>query len=96
MRVVDGIAGQMSDEKYLNKVSKEKADLIFIEAKAPIIKKYWQTITDLKSASSKSIIALMGDHVTALPEESMKNSPVDYVITGGDYEKVAVTGGLHR
>jgi len=29
---------------------------------------------------------LMGDHVTALPEESMKNSKVDYVIAGGDYD----------
>lgn len=28
----------------------------------------------------------MGDHVTALPEESMQNSPVDFVITGGDYD----------
>jgi len=29
---------------------------------------------------------LMGDHVTALPEESMKNCPVDFIITGGDYD----------
>jgi radical SAM superfamily enzyme YgiQ (UPF0313 family) len=28
----------------------------------------------------------MGDHVTALPEESIKNSKVDYVIAGGDYD----------
>jgi radical SAM superfamily enzyme YgiQ (UPF0313 family) len=31
--------------------------------------------------------ALMGDHVTALPEESMTKCPsLDYVITGGDYD----------
>jgi radical SAM superfamily enzyme YgiQ (UPF0313 family) len=29
---------------------------------------------------------LVGDHVSALPEESMKNCSVDYVITGGDYD----------
>ena len=29
---------------------------------------------------------LMGDHVTALPEESLQNSPVDFVITGGNYD----------
>ena len=28
----------------------------------------------------------MGDHVTALPQESMAMSKVDYVITGGDYD----------
>jgi len=34
----------------------------------------------------KLVIVLMGDHVTALPEESLNNSPVDYIITGGDYD----------
>jgi radical SAM superfamily enzyme YgiQ (UPF0313 family) len=29
---------------------------------------------------------LVGDHVTALPRESMENSKVDYVLTGGDYD----------
>jgi hypothetical protein len=29
---------------------------------------------------------LMGDHVTALPEESLENSKVDYVLAGGDYD----------
>lgn len=29
---------------------------------------------------------LMGDHVTALPEESFEQSQVDFVITGGDYD----------
>jgi len=32
------------------------------------------------------LIALFGDHVSALPEESFKNSKVDYVLTGGDYD----------
>ena len=28
----------------------------------------------------------MGDHVTALPEETMENCLVDFIITGGDYD----------
>jgi radical SAM superfamily enzyme YgiQ (UPF0313 family) len=28
----------------------------------------------------------MGDHVTALPQESINNSQVDYVLVGGDYD----------
>ena len=28
----------------------------------------------------------MGDHVTALPEESFSQCPVDFVLTGGDYD----------
>jgi len=31
-------------------------------------------------------VVLVGDHVTALPRESMENSKVDYVLTGGDYD----------
>lgn len=31
-------------------------------------------------------IVLMGDHTTALPEESLQNSKVDYALTGGDYD----------
>lgn len=37
-------------------------------------------------AQSSPLIALFGDHVTALPEESMRNSKVDFVLTGGDYD----------
>ena len=29
---------------------------------------------------------LVGDHVTALPEESMANCPVDFILTGGDWD----------
>jgi len=31
-------------------------------------------------------IVLMGDHVTALPEESLRACPVDFVVTGGDFD----------
>ncbi|MEA2020127.1 MAG: radical SAM protein [Patescibacteria group bacterium] len=37
-------------------------------------------------AGSGLSIVLVGDHVTALPEESMQNSKVDYILTGGDYD----------
>ena len=29
---------------------------------------------------------LVGDHVTAMPEESMEKSPVDFILTGGDWD----------
>ncbi|MDI6892981.1 MAG: hypothetical protein QMD08_08395, partial [Actinomycetota bacterium] len=37
-------------------------------------------------APSSPLVVLFGDHVTALPEESMRNSKVDFVLTGGDYD----------
>ena len=33
----------------------------------------------------------MGDHLTALPLESFDHCPVDYVITGGDYDFRMIT-----
>lgn len=82
----DAIAEKISYIQWLNRLLKNKPDLIFIESKTPVIKKHWQIISEIKKILPKTKIALMGDHVTALPEESMKNSLVDYVITGGDYD----------
>ena len=85
----DCIAEDWSYEKFLNFVKDEKPDLIAMETKTPVIKEHWKIINDIKGLSPKGTVpmtVLMGDHVTALPEESMKNSQVDFIITGGDYD----------
>lgn len=82
----DAVAEKISYKNWLSRTLKHHPNIIFIESKTPVIKKHWQIINDLKTRNSKLIIVLMGDHVTALPEESLKNSLVDYVITGGDYD----------
>lgn len=70
-------------------MKRERPDLIAIETKTPVVKRHWQIVNKLKEISAgiwplKTV--LMGDHVTALPQETMENSPVDFVITGGDYD----------
>lgn len=82
----DAVAEKISYQKWLKRLIKRKPDLIFIESKTPVIKKHWQIINEIKKFLPKTIVVLMGDHLTALPEESMHNSRVDYVITGGDYD----------
>ena len=82
----DCIAERWGYEKFLNFYSKQKPDLISIETKTPVIKQHWKIINKLKEIHPKGLIVLMGDHVTALPLESMQNCQVDYVITGGDYD----------
>lgn len=82
----DAIAEKISYKIWLKRIINRKPSLIFIESKTPVIKKHWEIITEIKKYLPKTIVALMGDHVTALPEESLKNSPADYVITGGDYD----------
>ena len=107
----DGIAEELSYPEWLERIIKEKPDVIVIETKTPVIKQHWEIIKELKNKSLETvspreisrrernchpsgghpqgenpIIVLMGDHVTTLSEESFDNSPVDYVLTGGDYD----------
>ncbi len=84
----DGIAQELSEDEYLNLITREKPDLIAMETKTPVIKRHWQFINYLKEQKKfKDIkIVLMGDHVTALPKESMENCQVDFIICGGDYD----------
>ena len=82
----DAIAEGWSYQKYLDYYKEEKFDLIMIESKTPVIKMHWKIINELKSINPDTIVVLVGDHVTAFPDESMKNCKVDYVVTGGNYD----------
>jgi len=87
----DAIAEKITYKKWLKRLVKRRPNIIFIESKTPVIKRHWEIINEIKNISHKTrnwkpITVLMGDHLTALPEESMKNCSVDYVITGGDYD----------
>lgn len=82
----DAIAEKISYHSWLTRIIKRKPNLIFIETKTPVVKKHWLIITELKTKLPKCKVILMGDHVTALPEESLNNCPVDYILTGGDYD----------
>ncbi len=83
---LDGIASEQSYEEFVSSVDRFGPDLIAIETKTPTVKSYWRTINDMKVRFPKMRIVLMGDHVTALPEESLLNSKVDFVLTGGDFD----------
>jgi radical SAM superfamily enzyme YgiQ (UPF0313 family) len=82
----DAIAKQQTYESWIEFVLKSKPEVIAIETKTPVIKMHWGIINELKEKLPDTKIILMGDHVSEMPEESMKNSKVDFVITGGDYD----------
>ena len=85
----DGIAEELSFDRWFARLKHEQPDLMALESKTPVIKRHWEIIKTIKRACSwNPLIVLFGDHVTALPQESLENSPVDYVITGGDYDFV--------
>jgi len=83
----DAIAEEMPWEKYQEFFRKEAPDLAAIETKTPVVKQHWEIIKKLKALSPKTKFVLMGDHVTAKPEESLDRCrELDYVLTGGDYD----------
>jgi len=95
---LDGLAEKWTYEKWLAEIKKIKPDIIALESKTPVIKEYWKIVRDLKSLVTNCqppITILMGDHVTALPEESMENCPVDFIITGGDYDFLLLSIANH-
>ena len=85
----DGITQQKSYEQFLNQFETAPPDLIAIETKTPVVKQHWQIISDLKARHPQTNVVLMGDHVTAFPEESLQKSSVDYVITDLTLQGVA-------
>jgi len=82
----DAIAEGKTYAHWLKEVEKGAPHLMMIETKTPVIKRHWKIIDDVKRVSPETRVVLVGDHVTALPRESMENSKVDYVLTGGDYD----------
>lgn len=83
---LDGIATGQTYFQWERGLKKTSPDILMMETKTPVVKRHWEIIKRLKDECPELKIILVGDHVTALPEESMENSPVDYLITGGNYD----------
>ncbi len=92
---IDGIASEWSFERFMEELERIKPDLIFMETKTPVVKLHWEIIGHIKERMPESKVVLAGDHVTAMPEESLLNSTVDYVLTGGDYDFLLLSLANH-
>ncbi|EKD49323.1 MAG: hypothetical protein ACD_63C00180G0004 [uncultured bacterium] len=82
----DAIAQEWTYERFLNFLKKEKPDLWVTEVKTPVVKLCWKIIDEIKKVSPDTKIVMMGDHITAMPEETFENSKTDFAIIGGDYD----------
>ena len=84
---LDGIASEMSEEEFERRLCDFKPELLVLETKTPVVKRHWRWINKFaESLKCKAKFVLVGDHVTALPQESFDNCKVDYVLTGGDWD----------
>lgn len=86
VRWVDCVAENITWSGFLKVLEKQKPDLFVFETKTPVIKLHWKVIDKLKKQFPKMKIAIVGDHVTSFPRESMQNSKVDFVLEGGDFD----------
>ena len=82
----DYIAEEKSYQDFLKYYRNADLDVIMIETKTPVIKMHWKIINELKAIAPECFIVMVGDHVTAFPEESMENCAVDFILTGGNYD----------
>lgn len=82
----DCLAQNLGWNDFASLIQRHDPDIIAFETKTPVIKQHWRIINDLRALKIKAKIVLFGDHVTALPEESLQNSNVDFILTGGDYD----------
>lgn len=92
---LDGIAAELSDEAFGAQLAAFRPDLVVLETKTPVVKRHWKWIesctTDGASGGSVPLpkdvkFLLVGDHVTALPQESIEKPGVWAVIPGGDWD----------
>lgn len=82
----DFIAENQTKEEFFKYLGDNQPSLFVFETKTPVIKKHWELINEIKEKFPNLRIAMCGDHVTFLPEESFHNSKVDFVIVGGYYD----------
>ena len=84
---LDGIAAELSPEEFDRSLAEFNPDYVVLETKTPVVKRHWEYIRKQRSARpNPPRFVLVGDHVTAMPEESMAACPVDYILTGGDWD----------
>ncbi len=86
----DGIASGWDVATFDGRLDAFAPELVVIETKTPVVARHWAYIRALKARAPGVRVVLVGDHVTALPEESFGQCPVDFVLTGGDHDFLLV------
>lgn len=78
---LDGIAAELAEEKFESELAAFRPELVVLETKTPVVKRHWSWC-----AAHDYKCVLVGDHVTALPEESIAKAGVHAIIPGGDWD----------
>jgi radical SAM superfamily enzyme YgiQ (UPF0313 family) len=83
---LDGIAAAWTPAEFDERVRTFNPDLVLLETKTPVVKAHWRFVREFKKQHPGTRVVMVGDHVTALPDETFASCPVDYILTGGNYD----------
>ena len=95
---LDGIAAGLEEDDFKRRLCSFNPDIVVLETKTPVVKRHWRWIEEFTSRNPKVKVVMVGDHVTALPEESISKMGVWAVIPGGDWDYGLVdflSGDMH-
>ncbi len=87
---LDGIAEGWTPATFDARLDLFNPELVVLETKTPVVKAHWEFVRELKKRRPATRVVMVGDHVTALPSETFANCPVDYILTGGNYDFLLV------
>ena len=82
----DCIAENRNEDSFWQHLKIQKPDLIAMETKTPVVRQHWKIVDRIKDILPDTTVVLMGDHITAMPDETMESCSCDFAITGGDYD----------
>ena len=87
---LDGIAAELSEEEFESRLEAFRPDYVVLETKTPVVKRHWAWIENFARRHAADAqpprCILVGDHVTALPQESIVKPGVWAIIPGGDWD----------
>lgn len=83
---LDGIAEGWGWEEYCQQIEHNRPELMMIETKTPAALPMYTAIQDLKTRFPNMKIVIVGDHITAFPEEPFLYCDVDYSLRGGQFD----------
>ncbi|MBT3218577.1 MAG: B12-binding domain-containing radical SAM protein [Proteobacteria bacterium] len=83
---MDCIAERKDLRHFLQRIREFKPDILAMETKTPVVEQMWHLADRIKLLFPRTKIVFMGDHITALPQETLERSSVDYSLCGGDYD----------
>ena len=84
---LDGIAEELTPKEFDRRLTDFRPDYAVFETKTPVVKRHWKWIDGHRGGGlSSTKFILVGDHVTAMPDETMENCSVDFILTGGDWD----------